>query len=107
MRVCVRARAYVRILITITIAVRPLSHVHKYTADPFVVFKWGNVKVKTSVKKKTTRPVWNEKLTLAIPAAEHPYAMLQMEVMDYDKVGFSGTSICSAVAMLTRLKALI
>ena len=54
------------------------------TSDPFVtVLSKGSKKAKTSVKKKTLEPEWDETLDLTVPDLAAP---LSLTVMDYDKV---------------------
>ena len=54
------------------------------TSDPYVVVQSaGGKKAKTSVKKKTLEPEWDETLDLTVPDLATP---LSLTVMDYDKV---------------------
>ncbi|XP_020092745.1 protein C2-DOMAIN ABA-RELATED 5-like isoform X1 [Ananas comosus] len=53
-------------------------------SDPYVVLRMGNQKLKTSVKKKSVNPVWQEDLTLSI---SDPSIPIRLEV--YDKDTFS------------------
>ena len=53
-------------------------------SDPYVVVQSaGGKKAKTSVKKKTLEPEWDETLDLTVPDLAAP---LSLTVMDYDKV---------------------
>ncbi|MES1914224.1 MAG: hypothetical protein MHM6MM_006322, partial [Cercozoa sp. M6MM] len=54
------------------------------TSDPFLVFKIGNEKRKTSVCKKTLNPTWNE--TFAFEDVNID-STLSVTVFDYDRVG--------------------
>jgi hypothetical protein len=56
----------------------PLTH----TSDPYVVLSYGPQKVKTSVQKKNSNPVWNEVLQLAVT---NPTKPVKLEVFDEDK----------------------
>ncbi|KAJ3670493.1 hypothetical protein LUZ60_010817 [Juncus effusus] len=51
------------------------------SSDPYVVLRFGNQKVKTSVKKKDVNPEWNEELTLSVSDATMP---VKLEVFDHD-----------------------
>ena len=54
------------------------------TSDPYVVVQSaGGKKAKTSVKKKTLEPEWDETLDLTVHDLAAP---LSLTVMDYDKV---------------------
>ncbi|KAG8100872.1 hypothetical protein GUJ93_ZPchr0013g37507 [Zizania palustris] len=50
-------------------------------SDPYVVLHLDNQKLRTSVIKKTTNPVWNEDLTLAV---RNPATPIKLEVFDKD-----------------------
>ena len=55
------------------------------TSDPFVtVLSKGSKKAKTSVKKKTLEPEWDETLELSVLDAAAP---LSFAVWDHDKIG--------------------
>ncbi|XP_052161256.1 GTPase activating protein 1-like [Oryza glaberrima] len=56
----------------------PLTH----TSDPYAVLSYGPQKVKTSVQKKNSNPVWNEVLQLAVT---NPTKPVKLEVFDEDK----------------------
>ena len=63
----------------------------KDTSDPYVVVHaaskwWGGKQVKTSVKKGTVNPVWNETLELGVVDAAAP---LSVEVWDHDKLSMN------------------
>ena len=67
------------------------------TSDPFVtVLSKGSKKAKTSVKKKTLEPEWDETLDLTVADLAAP---LSLTVMDYDKV-------CTPTLTLNRALAL-
>ncbi|KAJ6846228.1 GTPase activating protein 1-like [Iris pallida] len=53
-------------------------------SDPYVVLRMGRQRLKTSVKKKTVNPEWNEDLTLSV---SDPVLPLKIEI--YDKDTFS------------------
>ena len=54
-------------------------------SDPYVVVKAaGGKKAKSSAKKGTVNPVWDETLKLSVPNANAP---IQLQVWDHDKVG--------------------
>ncbi|KAL5197676.1 hypothetical protein ABZP36_001188 [Zizania latifolia] len=47
-------------------------------SDPYVVLHLDNQKLKTSVIKKTTNPVWNEDLTLAVKNPATPIKLVRI-----------------------------
>ena len=56
------------------------------TSDPFVLLRLGErYKLKTSIKKKTKLPVWNEEFHLKVKADEIQRGVLEVTVKDYDK----------------------
>ncbi len=80
-------------------------------SDPFVKFKVGNEKVKSSVHKKTLNPVFNEKFFLFVgddnnndgkdPRTGAVIRLLKIEVYDWDRllpntlIGTRGIDICT------------
>ncbi|KAG8081297.1 hypothetical protein GUJ93_ZPchr0007g4537 [Zizania palustris] len=68
------------------LSVRVLRGVNLVSRDvtgsgPYVVLHLDNQKLKTSVIKNTTNPVWNEDLTLVV---KNPATPIQLEVLDKD-----------------------
>ncbi|KAL5198446.1 hypothetical protein ABZP36_001958 [Zizania latifolia] len=68
------------------LSVRVLRGVNLVSRDatgsgPYVVLHLDNQKLKTSVIKNTTNPVWNEDLTLAV---KNPATPIKLEVLDKD-----------------------
>ena len=55
------------------------------TSDPFVWIKLGDRKLKTTTKKKTCEPVWNEEFQIKVKANEIQRGVLEFTVKDYDK----------------------
>ncbi|XP_060179595.1 protein C2-DOMAIN ABA-RELATED 7-like isoform X1 [Lycium barbarum] len=56
-----------------------------FSSDPYVVIDKGGQRVKTSVKKNSCNPVWNEELTVAL---QDPNIPIVLSV--YDKDTFTG-----------------
>ncbi|ONM27965.1 alanine amino transferase8 [Zea mays] len=50
-------------------------------SDPYVVLRLGKKKLKTSVKKRSVNPIWQEELTLTVTDPSQP---LKLEVFDKD-----------------------
>eukprot|EP00808_Paulinella_micropora_P016464 g30536.t1 len=63
----------------------PAMDVNGYS-DPYVKFKIGKNKVKSSIKKKTLQPVYNEDFTMVVTAKDKG-SNLEVEVVDHDLVG--------------------
>eukprot|EP01083_Nonionella_stella_P113219 333640_1 len=55
------------------------------TSDPFVMLKLGDKKLKTSVKKKTNEPNWNESFQIRVNTEEIQNGTLYLQVKDHDK----------------------
>jgi len=50
-------------------------------SDPYVVLRLGKQKLKTSVKKRSVNPIWQEELTLSIT---NPNSSIKLAVFDKD-----------------------
>lgn len=66
----------VRIIKGVNLAVRDTSG-----SDPYIVLRMGRQKLKTSVKKNTVNPEWNEDLTLSVL---EPLVPIKLKVFDKD-----------------------
>ena len=64
-----------------------------YVADPFVrvllIIDGKKLKrKKTSVRRSSTNPVWNEEMTFNLPADILPKVTLEINVLDHDILGY-------------------
>lgn len=61
-----------------------------FTSDPFVQLKVGDLTARSCVKKKTTSPVWNERIEIIIEESHlnspGPPQELEILVYDWDKI---------------------
>lgn len=60
----------------------PAKDINGY-ADPYCKFYWRGNKYKSSVKRKTLNPTWNEKFLLPFDLVEGPF-LLHVEIWDYN-----------------------
>ena len=68
-------------------------------ADPYCVIKFGTRVLKSTVKKRTRSPVWNEEFRLLVSETELNYDLI-VELWDWDRISandlIGSTSLCIA-----------
>ncbi|ONM27961.1 alanine amino transferase8 [Zea mays] len=55
-------------------------------SDPYVVLRLGKKKLKTSVKKRSVNPIWQEELTLTVTDPSQPLKLTILFVIHYSRL---------------------